>query len=50
MYSAPGFDEARAEAREAAQSGRSRETSVPIEDIVPDWPERVAAARSRREL
>ena len=50
MYSAPGFDEARAEAREAAQSGRSRETSVPIEDIVPDWPERLAAARSRREL
>ena len=39
-YSEPGFG-ARLEAvREAARTG-SLEGSVPIEDIVPDWPDRL---------
>ena len=40
--------EALADAREADRAGRSLETSVPIEDIVPDWPQRLAAARGKR--
>lgn len=40
--SAPGFEEAFAEMQEAARTGRSHEGSVPIEDIVPDWPQRLA--------
>jgi len=46
-YSDPGYGEALAEAREAAHAGRSHAGSVPVEDIVPDWPQRLAR---RREL
>jgi hypothetical protein len=44
-YSDPRYDEALAEGREAARTGRSHEGSVPIEDIVPDWPQRLARKR-----
>jgi len=41
-YSDPGYD-ARLESTRSQAVGR-----VPVEDVVPDWDERVAAARRRR--
>jgi uncharacterized protein DUF6247 len=46
-YTAPGAAEALAEVQEAARTG-NWEGSVAIEEFVPDWPERLAAARRRR--
>ena len=46
-YSEPGFEARLASVRDAVLAG-SLEGSVPIEEIVPDWDERVAAARPRR--
>jgi hypothetical protein len=42
----PGYEDRLQAVREAVRTG-SRE-GMPIEDIVPDWDERVAAARRRR--
>lgn len=39
-YSAPGFEDRLGGVREAVRTG-SLEGSVPIEDIVPDWPDRL---------
>ena len=39
-YSAPGFEARLGRMREAVRTG-SLEGSVPIEEIVPDWPERL---------
>ena len=36
----PGFDARLADMREAVRSG-SLEGSVPIEDVIPDWPDRL---------
>lgn len=44
-YSDPGFDDRLREAQESARTGRR---GTPIEEIVPDWNERVAAAERRR--
>lgn len=41
-YSDPGYEARLRAARSAAQS------RTPIEDVVPDWPERVAAARRHK--
>lgn len=40
MYSDPGFEARLEQVREAARTG-SLEGTVPIEDIVPDWPDRL---------
>lgn len=39
-YSEPGFEARLASVREAVRAG-SQEGSVPIEEIVPDWPARL---------
>jgi hypothetical protein len=43
-YASPGFAEALADVREAVRTG-SREGWVPIEDIVPDWADRLRRRR-----
>lgn len=44
-YSDPGYETRLQAMREAVRSGRRDGT--PIEEVVPDWDERVAAARRR---
>jgi Family of unknown function (DUF6247) len=44
-YSDPGFDNRLRAAQDAARNGTP---GTPIEEIVPDWNERVAAAERRR--
>jgi hypothetical protein len=45
-YSDPGYEAGLQAAQDAARAGRR--DGIPIEEIVPDWDERVAAARLRR--
>jgi hypothetical protein len=45
-YSDPGYEAGLQAAQDAARAGRWDGT--PIEEIVPDWDERVAAAQRRR--
>jgi hypothetical protein len=44
-FSDPGYEARLREAQESARTGRR---GTPIEEIVPDWNERVAAAERRR--
>jgi hypothetical protein len=44
-FSDPGYETRLGEAQESARTGRR---GTPIEEIVPDWNERVAAAERRR--
>ena len=46
-YSDPGYEDRLRAAQDAVRSGRRDAT--PIEQIVPDWDERVAAARRRAD-
>jgi hypothetical protein len=45
-YSDPGYEGRLQAVRDAARAGRRNGT--PIEELVPDWEERVAAAQRRR--
>lgn len=44
-FSDPGYEDRRQAAGDAARAGRR---GTPIEDVVPDWDERLAAARRWR--
>jgi Family of unknown function (DUF6247) len=46
-YSAPGYEARLCAAQESVRTGRSGGT--PVEEIVPDWEERVTAAERRQE-
>jgi hypothetical protein len=46
-YSDPGYDARLAAVQEAVRTG-NREGSVPIEDVVPDWAERLEAHRRQQ--
>jgi hypothetical protein len=45
-YSDPGYADRLAAMKETVQSGR--QDGTPIEDLVPDWAEKVTAAAQRR--
>jgi hypothetical protein len=47
-YSDPGFEARLAAMQQAVRTGRRDGT--PIEDVVPDWDEKVAAAKRRRAV